>query len=202
MNYPFLLCCLLAGAVFACGNGNDAAGGMLPDEELVVIPGKRVGRITPEMTAAEIEQHYGAENVQKEKIYIAEGETQDGLTLFPGSPQEIEIALNDDGSPQFIRIDQDDSPWKTLSGVSVGTPLDDLREINGGTFVFNGFEWDYGGLVTDWKGGLLSEGLIIALTPGNYEALREDMIGETNLSADDPRLSELGLRVGSMVIVF
>ncbi|MBS0386181.1 MAG: hypothetical protein JSS00_12620, partial [Proteobacteria bacterium] len=29
----------------------------------------------------------------------------------------------------------------------------DVERANGGAFVLYGFEWDYGGTVTDWRGG-------------------------------------------------
>jgi hypothetical protein len=171
-------------------------------ENLVIRPGESVGPITASMDAEKIKEVYGEKNVREEEIYIAEGESQSGLTIFPGTPREIEVVLNADGSPQFVRISREQTPWRTPDGVQVGTSLEDLQRINGKAFTFNGFQWDYGGLVTDWKGGQLDSSLIIALTPGDYDALPDDMLGEVVLSSDDPRMRDLDLRVGSMVVTF
>lgn len=168
----------------------------------IIRPGERVGAITASSSAEDIRETYGASEVVEQQIYIAEGESMLGLILYPGSAAELEIAMDSSGHPDFIRISKDMSPWRTEEGVTVGTRLDELERINGAPFSFNGFEWDYGGLVTDWGGGKLPPGLIIALTPVNYEALPDDMLGEVRISSDDTRLQSLDIRVGSLVVTF
>ena len=44
-----------------------------------------------------------------------------------------------------------------LRGYSFGDGIEAVEKANGGPFAVSGFEWDYGGFVTDWKGGKLKE---------------------------------------------
>lgn len=205
-HLTLLFCLIILGA--GCTNADRPAAATgttdtpVNSDLLTILPGERVGLITAQSTSADISRTYGEGNVQPAEIYIAEGESQQGLTLFPDSPKEIEVVLKPDGHPQFIRISRDDSPWKTETGVTVGTTLNELEQINGKAFSFYGFEWDFGGLVTDWKQGRLNSNLVIALLPRRYDALTDQMMGEVQLSSDDPAMEALDIRVGSMVVTF
>jgi len=44
--------------------------------------------------------------------------------------------------------------------------------------------------------------LIVALIPQNIEALREEMLGDVELSSDDPQVRELRAKIGSLVVTF
>jgi hypothetical protein len=173
--------------------------------DFVVIPGERVGMITGNTTEAALLELYGKENVQIQSVPIAEGDAQEGVVLFPNTPNAIEIiweTATSEGTPAFVRIGNDSTEWQTPEGITVGTSLEKLEEVNGKPFIFNGFEWDYGGLVTDWQAGKLSKNLVIALVPQNFDALGSGLSGEVQLSSDDPRVRTLRARVGSIVVTF
>lgn len=202
---------LLAGillALISCANdaknkNSGETAGLTND--FIIIPGERVGSITATTTEAELQEMFGVDKVKIQSIPIAEDATQEGVILYPGTPNEIEIIWEtaaSEGKPAFIRIGKDSTQWRTPDGITVGTSLEKLEEINGKPFKFYGFDWDYGGLVTNWNEGKLTSNLVIALVPQNFEALGNEMLGEVRLSSDDPKVRALQPKIGSIVVTF
>lgn len=174
-------------------------------KDYLIIPGERIGMITAEATEAEVEDAYGKENIKFTSVAIAEGEEQQGVVVFPDTKNELEIIWElaaNIGNPAFVRLGKEGGDWHTEGGISVGTTLEKLEEINGKPFKFYGFEWDYGGLVTNWNDGNISPYLVIALIPQNFDKLDSDLMGEVILSSDDPRVRALNAKIGSLVIMF
>jgi len=93
------------------------------------------------------------------------------------------------------------------TGVRVGTSLGELNRLNGRAFEFSGFDWDfdwdYGGYVSDWKGGKL-EGLTLQLVYGAEVMYDEDQsflavaVGDQSVQSDARPLAGKGIRVGQM----
>jgi hypothetical protein len=112
------------------------------------------------VTAAILEQRYGAANVSQQSIPGAEGEEYPGTVVFPNDPaRRIEIMWNDTHgrtNPSSINVSGTEgqrSQWTGPHGLTLGESMTDVEQANGGAFVLYGFEWDYGGIVTDWRGG-------------------------------------------------
>ncbi len=175
------------------------------ETDFTIVPGQRVGAITAASTEADIKAIYGEEQVEYRPVYIGEGESQPGIAVFPGASNEIEIVWDiaaATGNPEFIRISKKGTGWRTAQGVTVGTTLEELEKINGRPFRLYGFGWDYGGLVSDWKGGALESYLIIALEPADWEKVGPEVSGDVTFSSDDPKVRALGATVASMVVTF
>lgn len=153
-------------------------------------------------TFESLAEAYGAGQVRRKEIYIAEGESRPGFILFAGQDRELEVALDETGTPQFVRISREGSPWKTAKGVRTGLSLEKLQEINGQPFLFFGFEWDLSGLVTSWEGGRLDSHLIIALRPVDSSPLPPELLGEVQLLSDEETVRQHEFEVGSMVVTF
>ena len=173
--------------------------------DYTINPGKRIGLIRSNSTEGQLRIAYGPENIQSQPLPIGEGEENPGAILFKGTQNELELFWNPTfypPRPSFARISKDSTQWKTLTGVSIGTTISELEKINGKPFYFYGFEWDYAGLVISWDEGRLSDYLIVALIPGNFDALTTDFYGDVKFRSDDPKLKSLELKVGSMVIGF
>jgi len=114
-------------------------------------------------TGASLEQRFGAANVVQQNIPGAEGEEAPGTVLFPNdAARRVEIMWNDTPgrtSPASITISGvqgQRSQWTGPHGLVLGESMTDVERANGGAFVLYGFEWDYGGTVTDWRGGALA----------------------------------------------
>jgi hypothetical protein len=114
-------------------------------------------------TGASLEQRYGAANVAQQNIPGAEGEEAPGTVLFANDPsRRVEIFWNDTPgrtSPASITISGTEgqrSQWTGPHNLTLGESMTDVEHANGGAFMLYGFEWDYGGTVTDWRGGALA----------------------------------------------
>lgn len=94
-------------------------------------------------------------------LYAGEGTCLLGTKIFFGRPAEVELFWKDTPvaecysksdynwrsfkSPSYAKVSRTDSPWKTDTGIRVGTTLEELETISGGSVGFIGFGWDMGG---------------------------------------------------------
>ena len=126
-------------------------------EEWLIVPGERVGSITATSSEADLIAAYGAENVQDTEFYLGEGETEIGTGLFLGDESKTVRILWEDpenkSRPVSVELSGYKSIWKTADGISLGTPLTKVQAINGKPFKIYGFEWDYGGTLSEGNQG-------------------------------------------------
>lgn len=175
------------------------------DSKWLCIPGKQVGQITATSSEADIIAAYGAQNVVRKTIGLGEGETVEGTVVFPNTPNELIIEWASGKAyqqPAKIRIEKNNTAWKTDQGIGIGTSLDALKRINGKAFKFAGFEWDYAGFTNDWQGGNISTKLVVFLEANNPEAIYPDLVGDGLFSSNHPKAAAAELLVRSMEIQF
>lgn len=118
--------------------------------------------VAPDDTERSLKQRYGKDAVVQ-TLPGAEGETYKGLVLFPQArDRRVEVAFTDDkagrASGLTLRDAGKTSLWN-VAGITIGSSLADVQKANGKPFLVSGFGWDYGGFVTDWKGGALGHPL-------------------------------------------
>ncbi len=100
---------------------------------------------------------YGDAALARETFHGAEGAEAPGWVLFPDEPaRRIEVWLNDAGDHPSALAIRGASTWQRADGVRIGLTTLQLEKLNRRAFEFAGFGWDYGGVVTDWKGGTLA----------------------------------------------
>lgn len=154
----------------------------------------------------------GAPNIVPDTLPGAEGEAMAGWTMYPGHPtRELSVYLDEAGlHPASIVADEDVSEWRRADGVAIGMNSNELAELNGRPFDFLGFDWDYGGLVTDWNGGALARqgdptGSVRLCPPEPIEGMPPPDLpmGDAEFTSDDPRMQdapgwvcELGVNLG------
>ena len=169
------------------------------------VPGERFGGIRPEMTILEIEQLYGPENVVTTQVELGEGTTAPGYRLFPGQRDEVLLLLGEDKRPANIVVRQPAARWYSPKPalLIMQLRLSELIRSNGRPFTFTGFDWDYGGTVTDWHGGRL-EGTQVRLSYAVERlpagGLPPELLGDRTIMSDDPLLDELGLFVSEFTV--
>ncbi len=116
---------------------------------------------TPDATPATLAAAFGRENVVPETIDGPEGEPMNVTAIYPNDPDKrIEVSFaNEEERTGLIAVTVRDHPslWKGQGGYSFGDTIEAVEKANGGPFAVSGFGWDYGGFVTDWKGGKLKE---------------------------------------------
>jgi len=192
-------------AATPAASGNDA---QRPD--LFVLPGPIDAGTDP----AALRTIYGAANVTIGDVPLGEGEQARGVILFAADPtRRAYVYFQDErklAGLSRISVVDPSSHWRSPQGIRMGTPLAKLAAINGGPFEFLGFDWDYGGQVTDWLGGKLA-------TPPSEPALRLQLahgdtpkdvsydklpIGDGRFRSDHPQLARMQVTVAGMSVVF
>ena len=186
-----------------------------------IVPGKSVGPITRSTSEKELVKIFGARNVKRTAIDVGEGETQPGTILFPNDPRRKVFILWRDATtrlqPESISIRGKNTLWKTDRGVTLGTPLRTIEQLNGRPFVMTGFGWDYSGTVMHANGGRMVElgtaageeikdrTLLLRLEPATallktpeYNAV----LGDVNYFSDNPAMKKLDPRVYEMIVEF
>jgi hypothetical protein len=130
-------------------------------------------------------------------------QTRNALVLWPRAMgRRIEVAFTDDAMNRVasltIRSSVLVSRWN-VRGVTIGSTLADVQNINGKPFLVNGYQWDQSGIVTNWRGGMLGQslhgGCRIAVRFGMEGEAPKFWLGDVRLSSDNVGL----LKWGSLV---
>lgn len=148
--------------------------------------------LRPDDTLPVAQARLGAAQVVTEELQGAEGETSPGWRLYPDDPERsIEVWLNEAGRPQALFVRGAKSIWTRADGVRLGLTSTELQAKNGRPFKFFGFEWDYGGAISDWRGGTfapggVSRGPVVLCPPDPYPEGYPS--GDSEFPSDDPRV--------------
>ena len=183
---------------------------------LIIVPGVRVGAITPQITESDLIKVYGKANVKRENIGLGEGETEPGTVIFPKEPvKTVGILWKDQKGRRFareIRMMGTDhkSVWRTSQGITLGTTLKELEEINGKPFRLAGFAWDYSGTVLSWEHGKLeqeleSQGRVVLRLMSNKKVAEreyESVLGEQAFRSDHPVMQKINPKVYEIIVVY
>lgn len=184
-----------------------------------IVPGERIGPLTPTTTFAGLQRQFGTENVRREKIDIGEGFEEPGVMIYPESASKRLAVLWKDGKesegPATVMICYGDNPegtceWKTEQGITLGTTLSRLEALNRRPFRLAGFGWDYSGTVTSWNSGQLEAvlnrrgRLIIRLLPRDTGPTPEyrQVEGDRDFSSGHPAMQKLEPRVYALTLQF
>ncbi|MEZ4886738.1 MAG: hypothetical protein R3E32_18565 [Chitinophagales bacterium] len=215
-----LLSLVLCSVLFACHNNStkedthttdysvrDQAG----NTEWLAIPNKSVGKITPDMTEANIIEVYGKEQVIHDSLHVGEGFFIQSTVVFPNTPNELRIAWEEEKTFEKIAriiVKKENAQWHTPNGLKIGTPLQKVIDLNGVPFNFWGFDWDYSGSVSSWEGGNFDgQGIGVRLSYGvdiqnlDRHAI-EAVVGDQEVSSAEPILKDMQVRVSEMFFYF
>ena len=183
-------------------------GGALAKEEnndvadALIVPGQRVGPILADDTEQSIIDRLGASQVIRGEFMIGEGEMLEVSYVFPGTEKELILlwAAQDFKHLREIRITKAQSPWKTEEGMTVGTSLKKVEEINGKPFLMSGFQWDYAGSTMSWNRGSLSPDLVV--TFAEPKRVHKALLGDQEISSDSPPLRRANPRIQVLRVIF
>ncbi|MHB2015979.1 MAG: hypothetical protein ACYCW6_03425 [Candidatus Xenobia bacterium] len=102
---------------------------------------------------------YGRHVVTREHDVVSEADPGERVSvLWPDDPRRTARVTYDRGHADRVIIWGKQSQWTGPYGITLGTPLTRLEELNRGPFDISGFQWDYGGYCS-WKGGALEKAL-------------------------------------------
>ncbi len=115
------------------------------------------GPFAPDSSFAKLQQAFGPANVTTEQVDGAEGDKLVVTALFAKvKARRIEISWNDAKARKRINmVSLGRAAQWVAGGVRIGSTLAEVEALNGKPFTLAGFDWDYGGTVTDWQGGKL-----------------------------------------------
>jgi len=124
----------------------------------LIIPGRSVGDISADTTAADLIDRYGPDRVTATQVGLGEGYVCHGVEVAFDDDQALDVVwLDADAKDNVSEVTVRGDQWQTSEGVRLGLTLTELEAINGGPFNLSGFGWDYGGTVGTWDGGRLTE---------------------------------------------
>lgn len=150
----------------------------------------------PKSSHAEVVAAYGKANVVFRKIDGAEGEKIAATVVFPDDPKRrLELMWADEKKRSGLLAVRPakETTLVAPNGIRRGMTLAEVEKLNGRPFVLVGFDWDYGGAVTDWKGGALASpaaggctvSVTFALPDDVDEAVSAAVAGDTEFSSSD-----------------
>lgn len=159
------------------------------------------GSISEQSDEAALRQIFGDANVKQDRVQIGEGETLPGTVLFPDdSTRQLMVLWSDTVArrlPSRLILRGDSSKWSLRPGITLGTTLERLEQLNGRPFTLAGFGWDYSGVVTDWRGGSVaapSRNAKVYLLPPPSKASTPSysrVLGDKDYASDLPAMKEL-----------
>lgn len=116
----------------------------------------------PKSSHTEVVAAFGKLEVAFEKVDGAEGEEIQATVVHPhDAARRLELTWADDKKRSGllgVRFSEQ-ATWIAPNGVKHGMSVAEVEKMNGRPFALSGFNWDYGGYVTDWKGGALDAAL-------------------------------------------
>ena len=131
------------------------------------------------LTPAALAERFGAENITTQTLPGPEGESYEATLVFANDPtRRLEVTWNEDRTTiASVMVSNAGTQWRGSQGYSIGTSIGDIERINVMPFKLYGFDWDYGGWVSDWKLGTFT------MTPGCGTRRRFEPRNNSNTSA-------------------
>jgi len=160
-----------------------------PSAPFTIVAGRQFGPIREATTRAELQSLFrGA--VKDGDVSIGEGFCTNGTKAFPDTPDEIDVAWQDErrGRVAFVRTTSAGGRWRTARGVRIGTTLPELVRLAGKVLTFSGFGWDYGGALA-WSEPTGSIALRLSLTRDETLATLPrvgEIYGDREVRSDHP----------------
>lgn len=153
----------------------------------------------------------GGERVQRDTVWVGEGDFDLGTVLFPEDPRRrLSVQWSDADhrtTPEIVRIEGgNSSTWRLSPGIRIGSSLAEIEKLNGRPFMLAGFEWDYGGTVGSWEGGHLDTLwgkhvlLRFKVDSAADPALVQQVLGDRLFPSSHPAMRALDPRVYDILV--
>jgi hypothetical protein len=157
-------------------------------------------------TAASVLKRFGKDAVRT-TVLGPEAIEMQVIVLWKDDPKRrIDLILDDENPHERIfgvQVEAPQSQWQ-IAGLGMGDPLKKVIAVNGRSFSLLGFSWDYGGYVSDLKGGKLDAlpgccelGLRLDLVDEVVEA-GVGILGDVELDSSDQRLSNRRITISEL----
>lgn len=166
------------------------------------------------MKREDLVTRYGDAAIKDELLNIGEGRMAPGTTVFSGNRDHLDIFWNERGGPKVLTsviVRSPETTWSSADGITIGTDLKTIEEINGGPFRLMGLAWDYQGTTMSWADGKLAEReqdrcrLRLRLRPdaaGQQLDSYQQVQGSREFTSSHPAMQELNPKVYEMWLEF
>jgi hypothetical protein len=170
--------------------------------DYLIIPGQRVGPVGVNDSEQSIIDRLGGDLVDRGEFTIGEGESVIATYVFPSTEKELILLWNQGDFKRLreVRIRKSGAPWKLASGLGIGSSLKNVVDANGGPFSLSGFEWEYAGTTLNWQRGTLSDKLNLIFEPP--QKIHKSLIGDHNISSDEPHMAKANPKVKVVRVLF
>jgi Bacterial SH3 domain len=181
-------------------------------DAFLIVPGKSVGKITPQTDRAGLVTIFGAANVED---FIEQG--PEGIGEAPatrvkiGGKESLRVIWKDDTRKQIASSAIFDARWHLADGLAVDMTVAALQE-KFGKFEFYGFGWDYGGTVISENNPKLDKyrkstgvNFMLGVPSGRCQQFSADcrsVSGDATFGSDNPRLASLKPRIEVLYVRF
>jgi hypothetical protein len=145
---------------------------------------------------AKLATAFGSQNVTFQEIGTFEENRAPATIVFPNDPKRrLEFLWRDENTKSDLAAIWigGGSLWTGPLGVRLGMPINEVETLNTKPFKLSGFDWDYGGMVTDWQGGAMARlpggcqmSLIFAPDPHVREL--DSVVGETKFLSNNKEM--------------
>lgn len=125
----------------------------------LIVPGKRLGPITPNSTRADLDRFFGKANVDDQPVDSGDGPepatrvysatAESALSIFWTGTKISDIMPCYPESTTHCK-------WHTEDGITLGSTLEKLESLNGRPFQLVMWGSDVGGNITSWRAGKLA----------------------------------------------
>ena len=198
--------------------------GKSPVNDWLIVPGVRLGPITPTTTHADLLRLFGRNDVEDGDVTVSDGGPEPGTIIYKNTPADTLSIIWDDGRAGkligaiFIGISQLSDPvrsssavsrWHTSDGIRFGTTLKTIEKLNGRPFTLLGFGWDHEGNVMSWNGGAMERSLHrscvtlgLQVNPGAGKAAPNELSGDKEFSSALPGMQRLNPEITGMSVGF
>jgi hypothetical protein len=146
---------------------------------------------------------FGRSNVTRTIVHEEAEEIQASLVFPKDQARSVEVIWHDQKArkrPAAIQVSG--NGWYGPKGIRVGMTLSEVESLNGRPFLLYGFSWDFGGTVSDWKGGSfasLSGGcrliVIFSPDPKSDEAVQMKVASDNEFGSDQAEIKAVSPRV-------
>lgn len=180
-----------------------------PPTDWQFTPGASFGPLLATSSEQDLVNTFGAAAVEPTQVHLGEGTFAPGTLVYRSDPlQTFQVTWKDTiarRTPESVRLTGDTSRWTTATGIGLGTPLSQLESLNGGPVGITGFGWDYGGTITDWRGGKLAPltgRMVISMTPSDTALDTSSVQGDSVFTSSDTAFARLQPRVTRIIVWF
>ncbi|MEL6591802.1 MAG: hypothetical protein AAFQ68_17040 [Bacteroidota bacterium] len=147
----FLLLCV---CMMSAPSANAQSG---EEDWTIDLEAKTIAGLPLNATESQVIRHFGKKKTESTIRTFLNGKRLLATVVYPGTRNELTYFWKDEDRTQCfeISVSEESERWKTASGLRIGSTLSQVNRANGNAFEYAGFDWSYGGTVSNWQGGEL-----------------------------------------------